>query len=221
MIYLYKPISLKNFRKANRKANYLFTVFSLPHNIKIILLFRLKRYAENFPLDKLTKISYSIFSMEEMNNYKPKLKKPNKKHIFKKKEDGITSDTGRPPIFTSAEELQKKIDEYFKQGFRKKKIITKDGREIEVPKITISDLVLFLGFSDRRSFYQYENKKEFAYTIKKARTFIEREYEELLTEHNAAGAIFALKNFGWTDRQEIDVSAKTMSHFENMVKKYE
>lgn len=112
---------------------------------------------------------------------------------------------GRPPKYKTAEQLQKKIDEYFSGGYRKRKITVGNKREgyteIEVPKITITDLVLFLGFADRHSFYDLEKTPGFSHTIKRARTFIEREYEEQL-DQNPAGAIFALKNFGWTDKTE-------------------
>jgi len=109
---------------------------------------------------------------------------------------------GRPPMYNTPEELQAKIEEYFEGGFRKVRRIV-GGKEVEMPKITISDLVLFLGFCDRHSFYEYEKKPEFTHTIKRARSMIEREYEDRLTENNPAGAIFALKNFNWTDKQEI------------------
>ena len=70
--------------------------------------------------------------------------------------------------------------------------------------ITISDLVIFLGFCDRHSLYDQEKRGEaFSHTIKRARSFIQREYEELLRTGNPTGAIFALKNFGCSDRQEI------------------
>ena len=39
--------------------------------------------------------------------------------------------------------------------------------------------------------------------IKNARTRIEQHYEELVQEGNS-GAIFALKNFGWSDKQETE-----------------
>lgn len=114
---------------------------------------------------------------------------------------------GRPMKFETADELEAKIDEYFAGGYRKKTIRIgnkRDGyKEIEVPCITFTDLVLFLGFADRQSFYDYEKRSEFSCTMKKARTFIEREYEEQLMI-NPTGAIFALKNFGWRDKQEID-----------------
>jgi len=119
---------------------------------------------------------------------------------------------GRPPKYATAEELEAKIDEYFAGGYRTRKVVTgnkKDGfQEIEVSDITISDLVIFLGFCDRASFYDYEKKPEFAHTIKKARSFIEREYESLLKLGNPAGPIFALKNFGWTDQQDVKLSGE-------------
>lgn len=98
---------------------------------------------------------------------------------------------GRPPAYKNAKELQEIIDEYL---------------EIETNK-TITGLALYLGFESRQSFYDYEKKEEFTYTIKRARTYIEKEYEELLRKGNAGGAIFALKNMGWHDRQIIDVES--------------
>ena len=71
---------------------------------------------------------------------------------------------------------------------------------IKVP--TICDLCLYLGFESRQSFYDYEKKEGFAYTIKRARLLIEREYEEQLQTNTPTGAIFALKNFGWKDTYE-------------------
>jgi hypothetical protein len=111
---------------------------------------------------------------------------------------------GRPPTFNSPEVLQAKISSYFKTGVTKRRVVVGKGdnrriEEIEVP--TITGLCYFLGFESRQSFYDYEQKKGFSYTIKKARLFMEQQYEEQLTAGNTIGAIFALKNFGWTDEQ--------------------
>lgn len=119
------------------------------------------------------------------------------------------SNAGRPPKYKTAEELQKKIEEYFDWWYRTKEVVRKIGKDkYEVyhkPMITITDLVLFLWFSDRHSFYDYEKRPEFSHTIKRARTFIEREYEEL-AQMWLTTAIFALKNFWRTDKQEIEHS---------------
>ena len=114
----------------------------------------------------------------------------------------------RPPKYKTAQELQDKIDEYFKEGVNKRKMIVGRGatkKVVEIPIPTITGLVLYCGFADRQSFYAYEKKEGFSYTIKNARTRIESIYEEMVhSSPNPAGAIFALKNFGWKDKLEID-----------------
>lgn len=103
---------------------------------------------------------------------------------------------GRPPVFKSLDELDKKIAEYFEyiQG------------ECENP--TITGLALFLGFNSRQSFYNYEAKPEFLDSIKRARLKVESTYEQHLFTKTPAGAIFALKNFGWSDKQEVEHSGQ-------------
>jgi hypothetical protein len=121
---------------------------------------------------------------------------------------GNRDDMARPPKYKTAKELQKKIDEYFKTGVKKRQIEIGRGeakKVIEIPVPTITGLVLFCGFSCRSSFYDYQEKEEFTYTIKRARTMIEQEYEEQLSINGGAGPIFALKNFGWHDKQEVAV----------------
>ena len=116
---------------------------------------------------------------------------------------------GRPALFESAEDLQSKIDEYFNGGMKQKTIIIGRGdsqREVIVPVPTISGLCYFLGFESRQSFYDYEKRDGFSYTIKRARLFIEQEYEEELKLGNTVGAIFALKNMGWMDKVHNDVT---------------
>ena len=98
---------------------------------------------------------------------------------------------GRPPQFKTAEDMQAAIEDYFDTH--------SEG------KPTISGLCYHLGFTSRQSFYAYEKKAEFSYTIKKARLRIESGYEKYLHGGQCAGAIFALKNFGWSDKQEIEV----------------
>jgi len=111
------------------------------------------------------------------------------------------------PFFRSPEELQQKIDEYLQDCPDKKEVVVRKGKEqtiVDLPCPTITGLALHCGFSSRQSFYDYENRPEFSYSIKRARTFIEREYEQILQTGNPTGAIFALKNFGWRDRQEVE-----------------
>lgn len=138
---------------------------------------------------------------------------------------------GRPPKYNNADDLAFKIEQYFeyvKGEFEEiesldpmtfKTIIIKHWiREPE--RITINGLALFLGFESRQSLYDYKEKKQFSYSIKRALTKIEQQYENQLFERNPAGAIFALKNFGWRDKQEIDHTSKGESIVWNEVKTY-
>ena len=114
---------------------------------------------------------------------------------------------GRPLRFATAEQLQEKIDEYFEKGIPLRKIVVgpANNREVlEIPVPTITGLVLYSGFCDRNAFSELEKKPEFSTTIKKARAKIEQHYEELIQSSTPTGAIFALKNFGWIDRQEVE-----------------
>jgi hypothetical protein len=121
----------------------------------------------------------------------------------RKKSSQMGFGMGRPPKYKTPEEMQVKIDEFFNNPPDTRPIYNKDGDLVGYkPLYTITGLVLYLGFCDRHSFYAYGNKEEFSHTIKSARTKMEKVYEILLQDGLGAGAIFALKNFGWKDSQE-------------------
>lgn len=110
----------------------------------------------------------------------------------------MANPVGRPPKFASVEELQAKIDDYF----HSRVVINHDGEERSLP-ITITGLCLHLDTS-RETLCEYENKPEFTDAIKKAKMRVENFAEEMLhVGKNQTGAIFALKNFGWTDKTTI------------------
>jgi hypothetical protein len=97
---------------------------------------------------------------------------------------------GRPKKFKTVAELDKAIDHYFK--------VKKDHP-------TITGLALELGFTSRLALIRIEGYgEEFSNSIKRAKLQVENFYEEQLTKNNSSGAIFALKNFDWRDRQDID-----------------
>jgi len=106
--------------------------------------------------------------------------------------------------FSTPQELQKKVKEYFTKGCKKKTLVI-GGVKVKIPTPTITGLSLYLGFCSRQSFYDYENYPEFSYTIKKARSLIEDTYEVQLHNPNCTGAIFALKNFGWIDHPNVNL----------------
>lgn len=98
---------------------------------------------------------------------------------------------GRPLIFETPESLEKAIAEY----------IT-DQETIKKP--TLSGLAYHLGI-DRQTLYNYKERPEFFGIIKKATDYIESKYEErLIYSNKPVGVIFALKNMGWRDKQEIE-----------------
>lgn len=127
---------------------------------------------------------------------------------------------GRPALFNTVDDFDKKVEEYYEyiKGESKEMPYTKklkDGseetgtnlvwiREPEPPSIT--GLALFLGFESRQSLYDYEDKPEFSYSIKRAKLRVEKNYEKYLLSQSATGAIFALKNFGWADKQQVEQS---------------
>jgi hypothetical protein len=135
-----------------------------------------------------------------------------------KKKENWKYDTWREPIYKTAKELEEKVDAYFEWGFRKKKMYTSDGTEYTVPAITMTDLAIYLWFASRQSLYDYGDKGEFSYIIKRAQLFIEREYEERLAWNSPTGAIFALKNMWWKDKSEVDnnVNVKEYSFTSNL-----
>jgi len=108
------------------------------------------------------------------------------------------NDRGRPPKYKTAEELQDRIDNYFK-----------DCDEKEKP-YTITGLGLALDMS-RQDLINYSNKEEFFDTIKKAKARVENYLEErLINDSSATGIIFNLKNnYGWKDKQEVDANVNT------------
>lgn len=100
--------------------------------------------------------------------------------------------SGRPLKFKTKKELQNKIDEYFAMC-----------RETGTPE-AITGLALALD-TTRETLLDYEHREEFSYTIKKAKAMIEYAYELRAIKRGTSFDIFALKNFGWRDRQEVDI----------------
>ena len=103
----------------------------------------------------------------------------------------------RPLTVGTPEEFDRLVDEYEARCIEQ----TQESG-VHTP-LTFSGMARFLGFADRQSFYDYKKRDAFSCSVKRAQLLIESEYESRLNGHNVAGAIFALKNHGWSDRQEI------------------
>jgi hypothetical protein len=112
---------------------------------------------------------------------------------------------GRPLKFKTVEELEKAIQAYFDEVA---KDFQKDSNGIihQAP-LTITGLALALD-TTRQTLMDYQERDEFTDTVKRAKTVIENYAEKRLFGNNATGAIFALKNFGWKDKTEQDITSK-------------
>jgi len=118
---------------------------------------------------------------------------------------------GRPLAFDSVEELEEKIEAFFKS--EDCHIINyKDGTEEKIYAPTMSGLALFLGV-DRKTITNYSNKEEYFPTIRKARARIESHLEKKLYGNNVTGLIFNLKNnFDWKDKSEVSQTNVEVTH---------
>jgi hypothetical protein len=134
-----------------------------------------------------------------------------------------------PLLFTSSEELATRISGYFKwiegelhqeepsaktpaKVLATDKAITKVwDREPQPP--TLSGLALYLGFTSRQTFEEYEINGKHAPLLKRARLRIESEYEKKLHYQSSTGAIFALKSLGWTDKTENKTDSAPLDNF--------
>lgn len=102
---------------------------------------------------------------------------------------------GRPPKYKAKEEMQKKIDEYFKKC------------DMMNEPYTVTGLAMALDM-DRKSLINYQEKDEFFHTIKNAKMKVEEYLERrLIKDSSVTGIIFNLKNnYDWRDKQEIEHS---------------
>lgn len=124
--------------------------------------------------------------------------------------------TGRPPKFQDAEELEKAIEEFFKE--------CDDNNE----PYTVSGLALTLGIS-MSSLRDYKNclddinilkqldldtKQRLSLIVKRAylmcQNYSEKKMLDPSCSKNPVSYIFSLKNFGWTDKQEVVQTTNTI-----------
>jgi hypothetical protein len=119
---------------------------------------------------------------------------------------------GRPLKFESVEKLKEDCDKFFNECDEK-----------EEP-YTITGLALALK-TCRQTLLTYEEKSEFLDTIKEAKLKCENYAEKRSYSGNAAGPIFCLKNYGWSDKLDLNVggklglSEKTDDELQNEIKR--
>lgn len=127
---------------------------------------------------------------------------------------------GRKPTFTSAEEMQEKIDAYFASCEPEllrdgdgTPVLNKNGEPVYVGgrPMTIQGLALALGFTSRQSLLNYKAKREFVDTVTRARLRVEQYAAERLFDRDAQrGAQFTLAyGFGYARDTEDSKNRET------------
>jgi hypothetical protein len=108
--------------------------------------------------------------------------------------------------------LEQKVNEYFESGANTKTYYVKKGSDYvkeSAMLYTFTGLILYLGFISRACFFKWEDRTDrasqpYVEILKRARARIEQYYEELCQTSNPVGAIFIMKNLGYTDQQTIN-----------------
>ena len=101
---------------------------------------------------------------------------------------------GRPRLIASPEEMLERGYQYFEQC------------RTEQAPILITGLALALGLSGREALSEYGRREEYSAAVKELKSVCENYAESRIYGNNPAGAIFALKNYGWTDKTQQEVS---------------
>jgi hypothetical protein len=99
----------------------------------------------------------------------------------------------RPRVVESPEKFNTLVDEYFQLCI-----------DVKAPP-TLTGMILALGLTSKEGFYHYAKYEGFEDAVSRARLMIEHEYEKRLVGGNFVASIFALKNFGWFDKQSTEL----------------
>lgn len=103
---------------------------------------------------------------------------------------------GRPRHYTDPAEFDRAVDAYVAQCVADEQPITWTG------------LALALGFASRSAIDEYAKYDGFLYSVQRAKLIVENAYEKRLHGNAPTGAIFALKNMDWADKQAHEHSGK-------------
>jgi hypothetical protein len=110
------------------------------------------------------------------------------------------------PMYSTPDDLQLMIDDYFDTVAPETIDINKGGKTITIKPYTLTGLIMHIGYNNKTDFYDLQNEPTYARVVKQARTRIEQHYEKLLQSGLSAGPIFALKNMTWTDKTVTDIN---------------
>lgn len=100
----------------------------------------------------------------------------------------------RRPKFQDKEELEDRIDLFY------------DMCECLNMPVTYTGLMLVLGLNNKNQLSSLRYHQEYGELVSAAIASVEFFYESKLSEGKPVGAIFALKNFGWSDRTDVAIA---------------
>ena len=100
--------------------------------------------------------------------------------------------------YSTPEQMDKAVDDYV------------ETCRLQGKPLTMTGLALHLGFSNRNAVNYYKKFPEFVDSVERAKLFVENQYEMNLMKRGTSpvGSIFALKQFGWKDKTEVEVSGE-------------
>ena len=102
---------------------------------------------------------------------------------------------GRPRVFTTPEEMGLAVDRYLNMCTAH-----------NIPP-TYTGMVLSLGLNSKTQFRGFRKYEGYEDEVDRAELLIEHEYEKRLnTSSSATAPIFALKQFGWRDKTEHELT---------------
>lgn len=101
--------------------------------------------------------------------------------------------------------MQKKIDKYFKETPEEEWTVTGLALALDT---TRDGLIRYSSKLKKNKTLSAKKLKEFSNTIKKAKEKVHNAYEKDLRKRGRSGDIFALKNFGWSDKKEVEHSGE-------------
>lgn len=99
---------------------------------------------------------------------------------------------GRPLKFVTPEDLIAPIESYLNSTPRE--------------EYSVTGLAMVIGSKQLLS--DYEKREGFSEIVKEAKLIVENSYELSLRKNGRTGDIFALKNFGWSDNQDINLGGQ-------------
>lgn len=102
---------------------------------------------------------------------------------------------GRPRVIATPKDFEARVDAYV------------DACRENGEPVLLTGLILALGLCSKSAFYAYEERKGFRDAVRRARLLVEHAYEAALHKGNVSGPIFALKNFGWSDKAEMRIES--------------